>query len=306
MNFGVFCPCTHEDFAGFIENDWINCFLFDTIIKEWDHREIFTRIKEKNKTFFLGFYNDLFEREPQPIVDVGETAEIARSYLKPDWKEKIMWYRELFDSDAGQRFYDAFEGFYVDEPFLCGISGHDFYTVTRKLAENFSGKRIFSCFSVGGVAPEVWTAQGCDELTPESAAYLTDVAFDMYHPFDGRYAYITDCMKKRLGTREDYRIWQIPCIMNYRGDKTEKHCLDHLHGLYDLLMKEPTEKRGGLMWYAWGGSESETAQLGNIGFSRLQGRHPGDSDWQTLKAEIERIGKECVSASPESAAKRRK
>ena len=125
MNFGVFCPCTHEDFAGFIENDWINCFLFDTIIKEWDHREIFTRIKEKNKTFFLGFYNDLFEREPQPIVDVGETAEIARSYLKPDWKEKIMWYRELFDSDAGQRFYDREKDIFLFFGRWCGAGSMD-------------------------------------------------------------------------------------------------------------------------------------------------------------------------------------
>lgn len=296
MNFGVFCPSTHQDFEGLIENNWSNCFLFESILKEYPRIAMFKKIAKKNKIFFFGFYNDVFEKEPQGIVDVGESASIARSHFKENWKQALVRYKELLTKDCG--FYEAFQGFYIDEPFLCGITGQDFLTVTRELAELFPDKKIFSCFSVGGVASDVWTVDGCDELTPETAKYLTDIAFDMYHPFDREtYSHITNEMKAKMGNRKDYRVWHVPCIMNYRGDKSEQHCLDHLHGLYDLLMSEQPENRGGLMCYAWWVSKSETEQLGNLGFSDLQGRKQGDANWSNLKSEIERIGREFVSSS---------
>jgi hypothetical protein len=97
-------------------------------------------------------------------------------------------------------------------------------------------------------------------------------------------------MKRRLGNRKDLKIWQVPCIMNYRGDKKEEHAVKHLNGLYELLKQE--DNPGGLMCYTYYVHPGETESVGNIGLSDMRGLKDGDVNWNTLWSEIVRIGRE--------------
>lgn len=293
MQFGIFCVQYSKEKAP-VFNDYVNCDYVNTFLvgdKDYTSENATTSFKAiaaAHKTCFIYFYELFFKRvDGQGIVDVGEDyASGPKTVLKENWKQILL---DLKDYLEQQPFYDAIDGFYIDEPFLCGVSPDDFETVTGFLAEKF-GKRIFCCFSVAGVAPDVWTAAGVPAITPKAGRYITDAGFDMYHAFDEKYAYITEQMKNRLGNRDDVRIWQIPCIMNYRGDKDEDHAVKHIDGLYELLKKE--KNPGGLMCYAYYVAPSETEQIGNIGFEHLRGRFKGDAHWKKLEDEIERIGKE--------------
>lgn len=296
MQFGLFgvhySEKTKDTFKKFVGCDYVNTFLVyndDYFSKE--ATECFNLIANAKKTCFLYFYQLAFERvDGQGIVDVGESfAEGPKTVLKKGWRENFV---KLKDGLKDKPFYEAIDGFYIDEPFLCGVALDDFEEVTRFLTALF-GKRIYVCFSVAGVAPDIWTMDGVPVINEKAGRYITDAGFDMYHAFDEKYAYITEQMKKRLGNRDDVRIWQTPCIMNYRGDKKERHAVDHLNGLYELLKKE--KNPGGLMCYSYSVAKSETEQIGNIALEHLLGKYPGDEHWATLEKEIERIGREICS-----------
>ncbi len=297
MQFGLFCvqykKGFEKDFYDFVNCDYVNTFLVgDKDYTSSDATTSFNAIAKAHKTCFIYFYELVFKRvDGQGIVDVGEDFSSGpRTVLKENWQETLLDLKAYLEK---QSFYDAIDGFYIDEPMLCGVSLDDFETVTGFLAKNF-GKRIYACFSVAGVAPDIWTTNGVPAITEKAGQYLTDAGFDMYHPFDEKYAYITEQMKMRLGNRKDLRIWHTPCIMNYRGDKEESHAVKHLNGLYELLKEE--KNPGGLMCYANYVSPSETEQIGNIAFEHLRGRNEGDAHWKELESEIERIGREICQA----------
>ena len=298
MEFGFFSIQYSEEkreaFQELLESDFINVFLVGD--KEdgcsVNSAKSFEMIHAYRKHCYVYFYDSVFERtDGQGIVDVGDSyADKPRTVLKKDWVSRLEKFRDFL---ADKAYKECVEGFYIDEPLLCGISPEDFMAVTGKIRELFPDKRIFCCFSVAGVAPDIWTLNGIPAIDEDSGQYLTDVGFDMYHAFDWKYAYITSEMKRRLGNRKDLRIWQIPCIMNYCGDKTEQHDIDHLNGLYDLLKAE--ENPGGLMCYSYFIAPSETESIGNIGLSDLRGLKPGDANWEKLWSEIVRTGRECTN-----------
>lgn len=297
MEFGLF---TIEYFKGrentfkeFLECDYVNCFLVGAknYQESTDAQMSFQMIKQYQKKCYVYFYELLFERkDSQGIVDVGESfKEGPQTILKEDYVQRL---EDLYQFLSTKDYYDIIEGFYIDEPFLNGITLQDFKKATKAIHDIFVGKRIFCCFSVAGVAPDIWTMDGVPCITPDAGQYITDAGFDMYHAFDFKYEYITNQMKERLGNRKDVRIWEVPCVMNYRGDKNEQHDIDHLNGLYEILKKQ--ENPGGLMCYSYFVHPSETAQIGNIGLEHLRGLYPGDENWNKLFAEIVRIGKEII------------
>lgn len=293
MNFGLFGVQYFKDSRGeafkeFLESDFVNVFLVGD--KECCAAEETIKslemIHAKGKQCFLYFADVIFTGNTGEIIDVYEgMKEKPRSMLKKGWRERL---ENLYSWIRKKDYYDCVEGFYFDEPFLCGVRPQDFYEVTKALHDIF-GKRIFCCFSVAGVAPDIWTLDGIPQIDEESGKYLTDIAFDMYHPFDEKYAYITKEMKRRIG-RDDVTVWHIPSTMNYWGNKTEEQALAHLNGLYELLKEE--KHPGGLMGYSYFIYPEETAQIGNIGLERLRGKYEGDADWKKFWNRMVEIGRE--------------
>ena len=146
--------------------------------------------------------------------------------------------------------------------------------------------------TVAGVAPEYWTINNVQPITPDCAEYLTDVAFDMYHKWNDDYSAILRLMKERTGNRKDLKIWMIPCTMNYRGDKTEEHCIEHLEKCYEVLKNE--ENPGGLMCFTYYTFKTEEEDLGNIGLDKL-GDPMYNKYWKGLVERVRTIGKEISS-----------
>lgn len=292
MNFGIFHTAKNvypDVFEELSKSDYVNVFLSEGKPEEPVSVEMAKEIARRGKKLYISFFTWIFRHVTyQKMVDVGEEYSV-KCVLVDDWEkiidQKISFLKSL-DCD------DAIEGFYIDEPLLNGISLEDFERATGYLANAWKGKRIFCCFSVAGVAPDIWTTGNIQPITAKAGQYLTDVAFDMYHKFDWKYEYIAGEMKKRLGNRTDVRIWYVPCTMNYRGDKDEKHCLEHLNGCYELLKKE--KNPGGLLCFTYYTFPREVEELGNIGLDHLFGQKEGDANWKKLHDEIISVGKEIV------------
>ncbi len=292
MEFGIFHTAKNvfpDVFEELLKSDYVNVFLSEGKPEDETSVDMLKGAKREGKKVYVAFFQWIFYHVTyQKMVDVGEEYSV-KCELKEGWEkiidEKLAFLRSL-DCD------EAIAGFYIDEPLLNGISLDDFERATGYLAKSWKGKRIFCCFSIAGVAPDIWTTGNIQPITPKAGQYLTDIAFDMYHKFDEKYAYIAEQMKERMGNRKDVRIWYVPCTMNYRGDKDEQHCLEHLHGCYELLKKE--ENPGGLMCFTYYTFPAEVEALGNIGLDHLQGKYAGDANWQKLFGEILSIGRECV------------
>lgn len=143
-------------------------------------------------------------------------------------------------------------GFYLDEPFLCGFTKEDYVTLTRYLHETWPEHRMLTIFAVNAVEPEVWSSGDDRVLDPETAMYTTDAGFDMYWDVrDGgiaNYEKVASSLKKRFG-RDDFKVWYVPCIMNYFGNKDEDYALAHTEAMYDFLKSE--KNPGGLLCYAY-------------------------------------------------------
>lgn len=301
MEFGIYhnsYECNKDAFAEMVACDYISTFIVGADYRSAEIEHALRECHRYGKSAYIFFFPLVFEHvAPAKTVDVGEESH-NRVRLRPDWQENLLaMQRYLREQD----YYPNIAGLYIDEPLLGGITLEDFETATGFIRQTFPDKRLFCCFSVAGVAPDVWTTGTVRPITPEAGRYLTDVAFDMYHKFDEKYAYITAQMKERLGNREDVRIWHIPCTMNYRGDKDEQHCIDHLNGCYELLKTE--KNPGGLMCFTYYTFPSEIEDLGNVGLDRLRGLHDGDANWSRLFDEIKRIGRECIAEGNEKSIK---
>ena len=292
MNFGIFHTAKNvypDVFEELFKSDYVDVFLSEGNPEDPVSVEMAKEIAQRGKKLYVAFFTWIFRHVTyQKMVDVGEEYSV-KCVLVKDW-EKIIDQKIAFLKSLGCD--DAIEGFYIDEPLLNGISLEDFEKATGYLAGAWKGKRIFCCFSVAGVAPDIWTTGNIQPITEKAGRYLTDVAFDMYHKFDWKYKHIADEMKERLGNRADVRIWYIPCVMNYRGDKDEAHCLEHLNGCYELLKKE--KNPGGLLCFTYYTFPREVEELGNIGLDHLFGQEEGDANWKKLHDEILSVGKDCV------------
>lgn len=295
LKFGIFHtdPFRKEDyFYKTLSFDYINNYIFDAWTEEAKYQKAMKALSKTDKTAWVTVSGLLFDiHNTASMVDVGNNPDRKEEFkpyttLKPDWKQNInKLIQDLKDWDC----WDCFDGMYLDEPLLWNVTLDQIKETTKYFRTVCPDKGVFICFSIAGVAPDVWTINDIKPIDADAGQYITDVAFDMYHKFDEKYAYITEQMKSRMGNRDDLRIWFIPCTMDYRGDKDEQHCLDHLHGCYDLLMKE--KNPGGLFCFTYYTFPKELENLGNVGLEDLTNpAYP--KYWKTLQEEIERIGRE--------------
>lgn len=297
-HFGIFHvePCRHEEY--FFESLSFP-YMDSYIINYWWDETLCLRAlqacKAVGKTAWISISGLVFDvAVPSQMVDVNEgegTDFQPGAYLKPDWKERI---EHLMQTVRKADAWEGFAGLYMDEPLLWGVTLEQFKEVTGYPRQRYPDKGFFVCFSIAGVAPDIWTTGNVQPITADAGQYLTDVAYDMYHKFDERYAYIARQMKERLGNRADLKVWYVPCTMDYRGDKDEQHCLDHLHGCYDLLKQE--QNPGGLFCFSYHTFAAEEENLGNVGLEQLY--DPAYKKyWPRLRTEIERIGQEILTGS---------
>lgn len=295
LGFGIFHTDPYRNETYFyktLEFDYINTYIFDAWTDEIKYKEAIIALSKTKKTTWVTVSSLLFDiNNISSMVDVtdteGETIEFKpTTTLKSDWKQNLnKLVKDIKEWDC----WDCFDGIYMDEPLLWNVSLEQIKETTGYFRSICPEKGVFICFSVAGVAPDVWTINDIKPIDADAGQFITDIAFDMYHKFDGTYAYITKQMKERMGNRDDLKIWFVPCTMDYRGDKDEQHCLDHLHGCYELLMNE--KNPGGLFCFTYYTFPSEIENLGNIGLEDLTNpSYP--KYWKTLQNEIERIGLE--------------
>ncbi len=295
MHFGIYHvePCRHE--AYFFESlsfDYMDTYIINYW---WDEALCLRALKactEAGKSAWVSVSGLLFDvASPADMVDVGDGDSSSfqpGARLKPDWQARIDRLMRVI-REAGA--WDGFAGLYMDEPLLWGVTLEQFKLVTGYPRTRYPDKGFFVCFSVAGVAPDVWTTGHVEPITPDAGQYLTDVSYDMYHKFDERYAYIASEMKRRLGNRKDLKIWYVPCTMDYRGDKTEEHCLEHLQGCTDLLLQE--ENPGGLFCFTYHTFSQDEEALGNVGLMDLT-RPDYKKYWPRLQEAIEKTGRELL------------
>ncbi len=294
--FGIFHTAyerSKDEFFNFANADYINTIIVESDYRSEEFAISMNEIAKKGNisawvaVTALGFKST----NSVTIADTGEEISTFNPVtVMLDYKKNI---NEFIAYLKAHGWYDSVVGFYMDEPLL--------WNITNDQLEEFTGyfrkvvapeKRFFICFSVAGVAPEFWTINDVQPITEKSAQYLTDIAFDMYHPWCEDYEKIVNEMLERAGNREDLRLWMIPCTMNYRGDKDEDHCLTHLNACYDLLKK--CKNAGGLMCFTYYTFAFEEEQLGNIGLDRLADPN-GKFYFPKLIERVKEIGREIVS-----------
>lgn len=295
--FGIFHTAYEtapEFFFKAIGSDYIN-----TVIIEGDYRNESFAVnmneisKYPDKKAWIGVAGLGFKiKSSASVADNGESkAEFnpVTEFLT-DYRENV---NALIETLKYKGWYDSVAGFYMDEPLLWNITNdwlEEFTGYFRKVAA--PDKRFFICFSIAGVAPEFWTINDIKPITPKSVQYLTDIAFDMYHKWSGDYEKILKTMLRRAGNRKDLKVWMIPCTMNYRGDKTEDYCIEHLNGCYETLKKMPN--RGGLMCFTYYTFPPDVEDLGNVGLDNLSRKGYKDY-WPRLIKRIKEIGREITS-----------
>ena len=208
-----------------------------------------------------------------------------------DWRERLNRIMAYLEAEAG---LDSLLGFYLDEPFLCGFSKQDYLSLTRYLMQTWPQKRMLVVFAVNAVEPKVWSSGNDCVLDPETAAYTTDAGFDMYWDVrDGGiagYETVAAALKERF-CREDFRVWYVPSIMNYCGNKDEAYAIAHTEAMYAFLKRE--KHPGGMLCYAYD-IPNHDGDIGNIGFREMRDEptHP----WRTLEQRLLEIGREIIKA----------
>lgn len=292
--FGIYhtdCGKGEARFRELAASDFVNVFLIEGDYREKVFSDNFEILKDSpEKGAFIGVSCLGFRQEEYSVADVGEEARVPVCRMYSDFKERVDGLVRFLKEKG---YYGQVTGFYMDEPMLRGITNEQLETFTEYFRTKAArDKRFFVCFSVAGVAPDYWTMKGAEAITPRSSRYLTDVAFDLYHKWSADYLSIYDEMLKRTGNREDLNVWFVPCTMDYRGDKTEEHCLEHLENCYALL--KSAKRPGGLMCYTYHTFPPEEEGLGNVGLDKLTDpAYP--KYWKRLYERIKEIGREIVS-----------
>lgn len=299
--FGIFHTAYERAPSYFFEalkSDYVNTFLVESNYESEEFAVSMNGIAARpdKKAWIavtaLGFKS----KNEATIADNGE----VKSEFNPK-TEFLVGYRENIDRFIAvlkeKGWYDSVIGFYMDEPMLWNIKNdwlEEFTGYFRTVAA--PDKRFFVCFSIAGVAPEYWTINDIEPINPKSSQYLTDIAFDMYHKWSADYDEILKLMLKRAGNRKDLKVWMIPCTMNYRGDKSEAYCIEHLERCYETLKRLPC--KGGLMCFTYYTFAPDEEALGNIGLDKLS--DPSYKDhWGKLVERVHEIGREIVSGALE-------
>ena len=274
-----------------VNSDFLNVFLIESNYKSEEFAKSMDEIVRHpdKKAWIAVTYLGFVSKNNETIADTGEKVSIfnPKTTFLPEYRKNI---EDMIAYIKEKGWYDSVLGFYMDEPLLWNITNDDFESFTgyfRTVAA--PDKRFFVCFSIAGVAPEFWTINDVKPITPKSSQYLTDIAFDMYHKWSEDYLKILQIMLERAGNRDDLKLWMIPCTMNYRGDKNEEHCLEHLNACYEVLKN--AKNKGGLMCFTYYTFAPEEEALGNIGLDRL-GDPNHKNYWPNLIDRIKEIGRE--------------
>ncbi len=297
LGFGIFHTTIERNrdvFYKIADCDYVNSIIIECDYRSEEFKETFSALMERpDKQAWISVTTLGFRTTAvTSVADIGEDKGAFNPVT-----EMLDEYRENIDRFISfikeKGWYGKITGFYMDEPMLWNITNDQLEAFTgyfRTVAA--ADKRFFICFSVAEVAPEYWTINDIRPITPKSVQHLTDIAFDMYHPWSDEYRQITDIMLERAGNRSDLKLWFIPCTMDYRGDKTEQHCLDHLDGCLAALRQ--SQNPGGLMCFTYYTFKPEEEALGNVGLDKLT--DPSyKKHWRRLEERIKQIGKELVS-----------
>ena len=295
--FGIFH--TAYERAGNFFYEVVNSDYVNTILVEANYRsEEFAKsmdeiVKHPDKKAWIAVTYLAFKSENTvTIADNGEEESVfnPKTTFFADYRERI---NDFIAYLKEKGWYESFIGFYMDEPLLWNITNDDFEEFTGYFRTVVAPeKRFLACFSIAGVAPEFWTINDVKPITPKSSRHLTDIAYDMYHKWSDDYLEILKLMLERAGNRDDLRLWMIPCTMNYRGDKSEEHCLEHLNACYEVLKKAPC--KGGLMCFTYYTFTPDEEALGNIGLDKLS--DPSYKNyWPKLVERVKEIGREISS-----------
>ena len=206
-----------------------------------------------------------------------------------NWKERLYEAMAYFFERG---VCESLLGFYLDEPFLCGFTKEDYISLTRYLRQTWPQHRMLTIFAVNAIAPDVWSSGSDRVLDPETLAYTTDAGYDMYWDVRGdgilHFEKVAASLKTRFG-RDDFKVWYVPCIMNYWGNKDEAYALAHTEAMYDFLKKE--KHPGGLLCYAYDILDHD-GEIGNIGFHEM--RDAAENPWHKLETRLIEIGKEMI------------
>ncbi len=212
--------------------------------------------------------------------------------LREGWQANLTAIVSRFEKEGVM---DSVLGFYFDEPLLNGQPKEEYRILTKFMRETWPSLRVFTVFAVNAVDPTVWSAGKDQVLDPETLRYTTDAGYDMYHDARGDgilpYKKLNASLKKRFG-RDDFRVWYVPSIMNYWGNKDEAYALAHTEAMYDFLKEE--NNPGGMLCYAWDISNHD-GEIGNIGLNELLARQEGP--WTALYARVQQIGREILGGS---------
>jgi len=295
--FGIFHTAYEragEYFYKAVNSDYINTFIVESHYKSEEFAKSMNELvrhPDKKVWIAVTYLGFKFENSVT-IADNGEEKSVfnPKTEFVKNYRENV---NEFINYLKVMGWYDSVIGFYMDEPLLWNIKNDDLQEFTGYFRTVVAPeKRFFICFSIAGVAPEFWTINDVLPITPESSKHLTDIAFDMYHKWSDDYLKILKLMVERSGNRFDLRVWMIPCTMNYRGDKSEEYCIEHLNECYQVLKNLPC--KGGLMCFTYYTFAPEEEALGNIGLDKLSNPEYKDY-WPNLCNRIKEIGREITS-----------
>lgn len=160
-------------------------------------------------------------------------------------------------------YYDAFLGYYVDEPLLSGVPLSELREASKAFRTIFTDKRFMVVFSAAGMSTEYEIGAGKDRLTRDGGEYITDIGFDIYGQFGDYYLDLWDTMTEMFsGLEKNY--WAVPMVMNYGSRVTEDDAIGSIEGCYDVVKK--TKGGVGMMLYNAYTYPAEVENIGNIGF----------------------------------------
>lgn len=160
-------------------------------------------------------------------------------------------------------YYDAFLGYYVDEPLLLGIPLSELREASKAFRTTFPDKRFMVVFSAAGISTEYDIGAGKDRLTREGGEFITDIGFDIYGQFGDYYLDLWDTMTEMFkGLEKNY--WAVPMVMNYGSRVTEDDAIGSVDGCYEVIKK--TNGGVGMMLYNAYTYPAEVENIGNIGF----------------------------------------
>lgn len=291
LYFGVYHVNSYRSavaFERYRNSGYVNCFFLErgTFNREQIAADAL-KCKEINARYWLSVGEAVFNF----YADHTEWRE--------GWKEQLDSIVSLLKKNGA---YSHMLGFYFDEPYLWHIEPDWLLSLTRYMRETYDNKRVFVCFSVAEVAPEVYRDPGIRWQADERATrYVTDFAFDYYADYKANFQSYLDIaryMKERIGyaERPDIKIWYIPATMNTGGKQKEPYAVEHLNGMMELLQYE--KQPGGLMCYTNLTFSSEEEAYGNVGLDKLLA--PGYRDyWPELGRRLGEVGRMVVTNTME-------